>query len=175
MTLNGLPASSSRPKPLDRYCRIFWSSRSANGKRRHRGRIRQVMNLRWDLIFPLAVLGLVRPLLSILGVYGSFERPWGPILVTVSIAAIWLSVVVIGRVPNPLVTLAVVGGVYGILAILLQQTMWNLYLEDPPEGTPSSAPIIVIGWVSIIATKVIWGAILGVVALGARRLLTPSK
>jgi hypothetical protein len=37
----------------------------------------------WALIFALAVLGLVRPLLSILGAYGSLEKPWGPILVTI--------------------------------------------------------------------------------------------
>jgi hypothetical protein len=136
--------------------------------------IRQETTLRWGMIFALAILGLVRPLLSILGVYGRFEGPWGPTLVTISIAAIWVGVAVIGRVPNPLVTLAVAGGVYGVLAILLQQTMWNLLLEGPPEGAPSSVPIMMIGWVSIIATNMVWGAILGVVALGARRLLTPS-
>lgn len=123
---------------------------------------------------PLAILGLVRPLLSILGVYGNFEGPWGPILVTIFIAAIWVGAVVIGGVPNPLVTLAVVGGVYGVLAIVLQQTMWNVFLEGPPEGAPSSVPIMMIGWVSIIATNMIWGAILGVVALGVRRSLTSS-
>jgi hypothetical protein len=136
--------------------------------------VRQQRGFEWGLIFALAVSGLVRPLLSILGVYGSSEGSWGPILVTIFIAAIWVGVVVIGRVPNPLVTLTVVGGVYGVLAILLQQTMWHLFLEGPPEGAPSSVPIIVIGWVSIIATNMVWGAILGVVALGTRRLLTPS-
>jgi hypothetical protein len=98
--------------------------------------IRQETSLRWDLTFPLAVLGLVRPLLSILGAYGSFEGPWGPIVVTIFIAAIWVGVLVIGRVPNPLVTLAVVGGVYGVLAILLQQTMWYIFVEGSPEGAP---------------------------------------
>ena len=136
--------------------------------------VRRKTSLRWGLIFPLAILGLVRPLLSILGVYGNFEGPWGPILVTIFIAAIWVGAVVIRGVPNPLVTLAVVGGVYGVLAIVLQQTMWNVFLEGPPEGAPPSVPIMMIGWVSIIATNMIWGALLGVVALGVRRLLTPS-
>jgi hypothetical protein len=64
----------------------------------------------WALIFALAVLGLVRPLLSILGAYGSLERPWGPILVTIFIAAIWVCVVAVGRVPKPVLTLALAGG-----------------------------------------------------------------
>ncbi len=136
--------------------------------------VRQKTSLSWGLIFPLAILGLMRPVLSILDVYGNFEGPWGPILVTIFIAAIWVGTVVIRGVPNPLVTLAVVGGVYGVLAIVLQQTMWNVFLEGPPEGAPSSVPIMMIGWVSIITTNMIWGAILGVVALGVRRLLTPS-
>jgi hypothetical protein len=33
---------------------------------------------------------------------------------------------------------------------------------------------MMIGWVSIIATNMIWGAILGVVTLGVRRSLTPT-
>ena len=73
--------------------------------------VRKETSLRWGLIFALAILGLVRPLLSILGAYGSLEGPWGPILVTILIAALWVGVVVIGRVPKPVLTLAVAGGV----------------------------------------------------------------
>jgi hypothetical protein len=98
--------------------------------------VRRKTSLRWGLIFPLAILGLVRPLLSILGVYGTFEGPWGPILLTIFIAAIWVGAIVIRGVPNPLVTLAVVGGVYGVLEIVLQQTVWNIYLGAPQKVFP---------------------------------------
>ena len=133
--------------------------------------VRQETSLRWGLIFALAVLGLIRPLLSILGVYGSFEGPWGPILVTTFIAAIWVGAMIMGGVPNPLLTLAVVGAVYGVLAILLQQTMWNLFLSGPPAGASPWVPILVTSWISLIATNTIWGAFLGLVAAGIRRLL----
>ena len=133
--------------------------------------VRKETSLRWGLIFALAILGLVRPLLSILGAYGSLEGPWGPIFVTILIAAIWLGVVVIGRVPKPALTLAVAGGVYGALAIVLQQTMWSFFLDGPPEAAPPSGPILIISWISIIATNTIWGAFLGLLAAGMRRLL----
>jgi hypothetical protein len=39
--------------------------------------------------------------------------------------------------------------------------VWNLFLDGPPEGAPSSVPMLIISRVSIIATNAIWGAFLG--------------
>ena len=47
----------------------------------------------------------------------------------------------------------------------------NFFLGGAPEGAPSSAPILVISWISIIATNMIWGAVLGLLAVGLHRLL----
>jgi hypothetical protein len=127
------------------------------------------MNLRWGTIFALALVGLLRPLLSILGVYESFEGPWGSLLVTALIAAVWVGTVVVRRVPNPLVTLAAAGGMYGVFAILLQVTA--ALLGQIPEGQLPWGPLMTFGWVSILITNVIWGAFLGLVALALRRLL----
>ena len=80
--------------------------------------------LRWTLIFFLAALGLVRPLLSITGFYDALGGdPWTPILITILIAVVWVGVVVTARAPNPLITLVLVGGLYGVFAILLQQVI----------------------------------------------------
>lgn len=126
---------------------------------------------RWGLIIVLAALGLIRPLLSIADVYQVLGTPWTPVIATALIAALWVGVVVVTRAPNPLVTLLAAGGLYGVLAILLQQIIWNLFLGGAPEEAPSSAPILVVSWVAIVVTNVIWGAFLGLVALGIRRLL----
>ncbi len=133
---------------------------------------RLASNLRWGLVTALAAVGLIRPLLSIAGAYEEFlGGAVGRAVVTILIAALWVGVVVIRRVPNPLLTLVVVGGMYGVFAILLQQIIWNFFLGGAPEGAPSSAPILVISWISIIATNTIWGALLVLVAVGLRRLL----
>jgi hypothetical protein len=47
----------------------------------------------------------------------------GHVAVTILIAAVWVGVVVATRVPSPLATLVFVGGLYGVFAILLQQTI----------------------------------------------------
>src|SRR5919202_3028587 len=100
-------------------------------------------NMRWNLIVLLAVLGLVRPLLSITGVYDSLGgAPWASVLVTIMIAAVWGSAVVATRSPRPLATLALAGSLYGVFTIVLQQMMWNLVLRNTPEGTSSSAPVL---------------------------------
>ena len=75
------------------------------------------------------------------------------------------------RAPNPLATLVLAGATYGVFAILLQQFIWNLLLGGAPDGTPPSAPMLVMSWISILATNVMWGALLGLVAVAIRRLL----
>lgn len=132
----------------------------------------RIASLRWSLILFLAALGLARPLLSIAGVYDApgIELA-GPVTVTALIAAFWVGAVVLTRTPNPLLTLTATGGLYGVFAILLQQAIWNLLLGGTPEGTPSSAPVLVMSWVAVIVTNTIWGAFLGLVAAGLRRLL----
>jgi hypothetical protein len=129
-------------------------------------------NLRWNLIVLLAVLDLLRPLLSITGVYDSLGGgPWASGLGTTMIAAVWVGVVVGTRSPSPLATLALAGALYGVFAIVLQQIIWSLVLGGAPEGAPSSAPVLVMSWVSILVTNTVWGAFLGLLATGVCRLL----
>ncbi|MDQ3913466.1 MAG: hypothetical protein M3305_17180 [Actinomycetota bacterium] len=133
--------------------------------------MKRQLNLKWGLVIALAAVGLVRPLLSIAGAYEFLGGATGRVVVTILTAAVWVGVVVIWRAPNPLLTLVAVGGTYGIFAILLQQIMWNFFLGGTPEGAPSSGPILVMSWISIVVINVIWGALLGLVATGLRRSL----
>ena len=52
----------------------------------------------------------------------------------------WVGVVVATRVPSPLATLVFVGGLYGVFAMLLQQTIWNVFLGSAPEGALPRRP-----------------------------------
>jgi hypothetical protein len=128
-------------------------------------------NLRWGLIAFLGAVALVRPLLSIAGAYDFLGGATGRVVVTVLIAAIWIGVVLIWRVPNPLLTLAAVGTAYGVFAIFLQQIMWNVVLGEVPAEAPDTAPILVISWVAVLVVNTVYGAFLGLVATVVDRLL----
>jgi hypothetical protein len=118
----------------------------------------------WPLVAALALLGLVRPLLSILGVYGRVGSPWLSLVVTVIIAAVWIGVVVVWRIPHPFLTLVLAGGLYGAFALVLQQFLARvLSFANAPETLPA------FGVVSIIVTNLVWGAVLGAIAAGLRR------
>ena len=95
----------------------------------------------------------------------------GPILVTAALTALWVGVVVTTHAPNPFGTLAAAGALYGFLAILLQQVIWNLVLGGAPEEAPSSAPVLMMSWISILVTNTVWGTFLGLIATGLGRLL----
>ena len=122
--------------------------------------------LRWPLIVLLALTGLIRPVLSVVGVFddlGSFGHPWAPLLVTGLLALAWLAVVVLGRVRAPVLTLTFAGLGYGLAAIALNLVL-HLFL-DSAEWIP--AP----GYVAILLWNALQGAVLGAIALGLQRIL----
>ncbi|AGZ42543.1 hypothetical protein [Actinoplanes friuliensis] len=126
--------------------------------------------LRWPLIAGLALLGLVRPVLSITGVYdalGGFGHPWAPLLVTLLIAVVQVAVVVLARVRQPLLTLTFAGLGYGVAAILL-----NLALQ-PLLASAEAIPVP--GYVAILVGNALQGAVLGLIALGLHRLRKPAQ
>jgi hypothetical protein len=117
------------------------------------------------LILMLALSGLVRPLLSVAGIYdelGAFGHPWAPLLVTLLLALAWIAVVVLRDVARPVLTLTVAGLGYGVAAIVLNLVL-HLFL-DSAEWIP--AP----GYVAILVWNGLQGAVLGVIALGLQRL-----
>jgi hypothetical protein len=121
--------------------------------------------LRWPLIVLLALSGLIRPVLSITGVYddlGAFGRPWAPLLVTLLLAIGWVAVAVLARVRRPVLTLTLAGLGYGLAAIALNLVL-HLFLESA-EWIPAPGYVAIPGW------NALQGAVLGVVALGLQRL-----
>ena len=123
------------------------------------------MKLRWDVIGLLIIIGLIRPILSIAHAYDRVGRPFGPLLVTALLAIVWVGIVVIARIPYPLITLIAAGIGYRLGAILLQQAIWRIFLDAPPAEAPTGLPILLISWIGIIVTNLIWGAFLGLIAL----------
>ncbi|OLZ58183.1 hypothetical protein BS330_12665 [Amycolatopsis keratiniphila subsp. nogabecina] len=81
-------------------------------------------------IIGLAALGVPRVVAHDLGLVG----PVGNALLVFVPLAIWLAIVLWRRVPNPFLTLLVVGLAYGVLLGLTHQVLWT---EAFPGGPPS--------------------------------------
>ena len=74
----------------------------------------QLRQLPWMLILILALVQLTRPILSTARFFDDF-RPQGPLIATALIALIWIGVVVIGNVREPVKVLAMAGATYAVI------------------------------------------------------------
>lgn len=94
---------------------------------------------------------------------------------------VWIAVVLWRRVPNPFLTLLVVGALYGVFLMLGHQILWNTAWDgNPPtlggnlsELSPVAQAVIMRGFAAmsslVIGTLV--GAVSGLVAWGASKAI----
>src|SRR3712207_9407068 len=92
----------------------------------------QLRQLPWKLIFILALIQLARPVLSTTGLFDNF-RPQGPIIATALIALIWVGVVVIGNVGEPVKVLALAGATYAVLGVAMAVFLQTFFTWSPEE------------------------------------------
>jgi hypothetical protein len=130
--------------------------------------MKALASLNWTLIVQLAALGLVRPLLSIVGLNGESLGTWFPILITALLTVIWVGVIATRTVPNPILSLSCVGGLYGAFSIVMMQFIWLIVPSAAQANFPSAA------FIAIIVTNLAWGAALGIAALVIRRFIVRS-
>ncbi|MFI6577436.1 hypothetical protein ACIBFB_16710 [Nocardiopsis sp. NPDC050513] len=140
---------------------------------------RAALGLSLPVLVLLALLAVPRVVLHDLSVIapGTFVN-W--LLVFVP-PLVWIAVVLVQRVPNPFVTLLVVGIIYGVFLALGHQLLWSLSFGDdqPTLGgnlsdlAPGAQAVIIRGFsvLSSLVTGTIVGALSGLVALVAQRLL----
>ncbi|WP_340682587.1 hypothetical protein LCL61_28485 [Amycolatopsis coloradensis] len=95
-----------------------------------KGRVRPSLGISRPGILGLAALGVPRVVAHDLGLVG----PVGNALLVFVPLAIWLAIVLWHRVPNPFLTLLMVGLVYGVLLGVTHQLLWT---EAFPGGPPS--------------------------------------
>ncbi|SDK88192.1 hypothetical protein SAMN04487820_11560 [Actinopolyspora mzabensis] len=123
------------------------------------------VGLHWGTIVALGILGLIQPALGILRVYETLGRPWSPIVVTVLVAALWVAVVVLRRTARPVLTLTIVGTLYGVLTIVLN---WIVRIVLYGSSAPLPGPAIA----SIVLANLLGGALLGLLALVILRIMS---
>lgn len=115
----------------------------------------------WPLAAALGVFALLRPLLSMLGVFDQVGRPAGPLLVTVVVSSVWIVVVGLSRVRHPVRTLVAAGLVYGALAVVCSAVA-SVLLTGQLQG-PLTTPFGV-GVFAVLLVNAVWGAVTGVFA-----------
>jgi hypothetical protein len=116
-------------------------------------------DLRWWPAITLGAVALIRPILSVVGVYkhpGLLHEPAGPLILTALLSLLWIVVAVALRLESPTLTLTVAGLVYALLALLM-----NLALQ-PFLDTAELIPVA--GIISMIITNALQGAVLGLIA-----------
>ena len=124
----------------------------------------QLRQLPWMLILILALIQLTRPILSTAGFFDNF-RSQGPLIATALIALIWIGVVVIGNVREPVKVLALAGATYAVIGVALAVFL-QTFFKWSPEETASIPLLLTAGLIGGIVVNVIWGALLGLVAIG---------
>jgi drug/metabolite transporter (DMT)-like permease len=127
----------------------------------------RLRRLPWKLIFLLALIQLVRPIMSTAGFFDDF-RPQGPIIATALIALIWVGVAVVGNVREPVKVLAMAGATYAVIGVAMAVFL-QAFFTWSPEETASIPLLLSAGLIGGIVVNVIWGALLGFVALGIDR------
>ena len=129
----------------------------------------QLRQLPWKLIFILALIQLIRPIMSTAGFFDNF-RPQGPVIATALIALIWVGVAVIGNVREPVKVLAMAGATYAVVGVAMAVFLQTFFTWSAEE-TASIPLLLTAGLIGGIVVNVIWGALLGFVALGIRKVV----
>jgi hypothetical protein len=127
----------------------------------------QLRNLPWKLILILALIQLTRPLLSTAGVFDGI-RPQGPIIATALIALIWVGVAVVGKVKEPVKVLAMAGATYAVIGVAMAVFLQTFFAWSREE-TASIPLLLTAGLMGGIVVNAVWGAFLGLVAIGIKK------
>lgn len=138
---------------------------------------RPALGLPLAALFGLALLGLPRVVLHDLDLV--HEGTFVNLLLVVVPPAAWIAVALAKRVPNPFLTLLVVGLFYGVLLALTHQLLWGAAFDEPPtlggnlsDIAPGAQAIIirVFAAISSLFTGVIVGVVTGLISWGLTRL-----
>jgi len=126
----------------------------------------RLKHLNWKLILPLALIALVRPLMSITGLSDTLGKPTTPIILTIVITIVWVGAVFLKKEPHPIETLVAVGVLYALFAIILSGILSPL-MTGQLQG-PLANPI---GIISVLVTNIIWGLVAGTLATLLNKIL----
>lgn len=125
----------------------------------------KIKTLPWLLIVILGTFALIRPVVNTVADQAGWDLSSAvPIGFTVLISLVWIAVVGLSRLSQPVLTLVFAGLSYGVLATLLSAVL-SVSLSGTLQG-PIANPIAIVPMLVINAG---WGLLAGVLALLLQR------
>lgn len=124
---------------------------------------KQAQPLHWPVAIGLGSLAALWPLAELTGVNDALGQPAAPLLIMAAVAATWVAVVGLGRVPRPVLTLTITGITYGVLIVLLGAIFGNR-----GEGVNGLISVIASGFELVQST--VFGAVAGLIAYAVQSL-----
>lgn len=136
-----------------------------NAPNNYRSTTPLLQRLDWRLVVSLAAIALVRPLLSALGISDALGEPATPLILTAVISVVWILVVGLSRVREPVLTLVGAGVVYALATIVVSAILSPILDGElrGPLATPVAIP-------AVLVFNAAWGAVCGVCAMGLRNM-----
>ncbi|SDS96109.1 hypothetical protein [Microlunatus soli] len=128
--------------------------------------MKKITTLNWFLITALGGLALVRPLVRIVEDQANLtHHAASSIVITIGISIVWIAVVGLSRVAEPVLTLLFTGLAYGVLSSILSAILSPILLGhlDGPLANP-------VRLLPALAINAIWGLLAGAIALGLRQV-----
>ncbi|MET9777461.1 hypothetical protein ABZ023_24920 [Streptomyces sp. NPDC006367] len=125
----------------------------------------RLRRLNLPVVALLTAVALVRPVFSVTGLADALGKPLTPLLLTLLISLVWILVVGLGRMREPLLTPVAAGVAYAVATLLLSGVLSPVLtgeLRGPLARPQAILPMFLVSGV--------WGTVCGVCALGVRRL-----
>lgn len=122
----------------------------------------KLYQLHWPLILRLGALALIRLFLHISAVMDALGRPFGPILLTLVISVVWLSIIVFTNIRQPFLTLVFTGILYGVFVISINGFLAPLLSVEQASSRPYAVAMVVL-------PNALWGASIGLIAVIIQR------
>lgn len=110
----------------------------------------------------LAALGLPRVVLHDLHlIEGASPLNW---LLAIGPVAIWIAIAVIKKVPNPFLSLLVVGAIFGVMLVITHQILWDFAFQGAPPTIGNSAAAALIPRIAAIPSGIFTGTMIGAIS-----------
>jgi hypothetical protein len=124
----------------------------------------------------LAALGLPRVILHDLHIIEEMQpSSWFLALAPV---AVWIAVAVAKKVPNPFLTVFMIGVFFGIMLVITHQLLWDFaFAGNPPSLGDSGAGLLIPRIAAVfsgLATGSLMGAVGGLIARGIHAVIRPK-